>query len=89
MAVKLAGQGLNIVLVALPDSHLQETYAFLSKSYPGIACRAVSAWLPCMAVITAVVQAELPCASRLVWTWGSQGTWHGYLTPHQTLMSRL
>ena len=56
MAVKLAGQGLNIILVALPDSHLQETYAFLSKSYPGIACRAVSAWLPCMTIITAVVQ---------------------------------
>ena len=41
LAKKLASQGLNVVLVALPDKLLQETHAELSSSYPAVTFRPV------------------------------------------------
>ena len=42
LAKKLASQGLNVVLVALPDNLLQETHAELSSSYPAVTFRPVT-----------------------------------------------
>ena len=41
LAKKLASQGLNVVLVALPDQLLQDTYAELTRSHPAVKFRAV------------------------------------------------
>ena len=46
LAKRLASQGLNVVLVALPDALLQETNAELSKTYPNVTFRAVRHALP-------------------------------------------
>ena len=46
LADKLGSQGLNVVLVALPNALLQETHAELSSKHPSVTFRSVS----CMAM---------------------------------------
>ena len=41
LADRLGSQGLNVVLVALPDTLLQEAQAKLSKKHPGVTYRSV------------------------------------------------
>ena len=41
LADKLGSQGLNVVLVALPDALLQETATELSKKHPHVSFRCV------------------------------------------------
>lgn len=41
MAAKLASQGLNVVLVALPDDLLDDTHKELSDRFPGVTVRKI------------------------------------------------
>ena len=68
MAFRLAAQGLNVVIAAMPDALLEDTLAALRKAYPSLAFRGVgvnlsaAAFMPDIAAATADIHVQVCCA---------------------------